>query len=114
MPQVALRLWGLAPDFAQEPYAQGVSEDARLFTASLREPFCGVNSGFEVAQWLDQPGAAASVALLPLRRVAGQEDSSFGLLVLASPDAQRFASTLATDFLQRVADLSSAALARLL
>ena len=38
---------------------------------------------------------------------------AFGLLVLGSPDAQRFDATMGTDFLGRMAELASAALARL-
>ena len=35
------------------------------------------------------------------------------MLVLASPDAQRFHSGMGTDFLARIGDLASAALSRL-
>jgi uncharacterized protein YigA (DUF484 family) len=35
------------------------------------------------------------------------------MLVLASPDPQRFSSGMGTDFLERIAELASAALARL-
>jgi len=35
------------------------------------------------------------------------------MLVLASPDAQRFTSTMGTDFLERIAGLASAALSGL-
>ena len=38
---------------------------------------------------------------------------AFGMLVLASPDPQRFASGMGTDFLERIAELASAALSRL-
>jgi uncharacterized protein YigA (DUF484 family) len=38
---------------------------------------------------------------------------AFGMLVLASPDAQRFHNGMGTDFLERIAELSSAALSRL-
>ena len=62
-------------------------------------------------QWLEHPAQAASVAVVALRRAAGQP--AFGLLVLASPDAQRFHSHIGTDFLSRLADLSSAAMLRL-
>ena len=51
------------------------------------------------------------MALLPLR--LSKDQTPFGLLVLASPDAQRFHSGMGTDFLERIADLSGAALARL-
>jgi uncharacterized protein YigA (DUF484 family) len=114
VPQVGLRLWDLATEHAQAPCAQGVSEDARQFAQSLNEPFCGVNSGFEVANWLPDPAAAASLALLPLRVNAAEGPGPvFGLLVLASPDSQRFNSAMGTDFLERIAELTSAALARL-
>ena len=39
--------------------------------------------------------------------------AAFGLLVLASPDSQRFTDDMATDFLQRIADIASAALSPL-
>ena len=44
---------------------------------------------------------------------AGSTGPAFGMLVLASPDPQRFQSGLATDFLERIAELASAALSRL-
>jgi uncharacterized protein YigA (DUF484 family) len=91
-----------------------VSEDAKTFASSLTQPYCGVNSGFEAVGWLEDPATAMSVALIPLR--SGGPDSgepAFGMLVLSSPDPQRFQSGLATDFLERIAELASAALARL-
>ena len=45
--------------------------------------------------------------------IESSTDSAFGMLVLASPDPQRFESGLATDFLERIAELASAALSRL-
>jgi uncharacterized protein YigA (DUF484 family) len=63
-------------------------------------------------QWLQAPAQAASVALLPLR--LHKTDAPFGLLVLASPDAQRFHSGMGTDFLEHLAELCSAALSALL
>lgn len=114
VPQVAIRVWGVAPEFATADFAQGVSEDARVFASSLREPFCGVNSGFEATSWLAQPTQATSLALLPLRPVnAGNSAPAFGMLVLASPDAQRFTSTMGTEFLARIAEVASAALSPL-
>jgi uncharacterized protein YigA (DUF484 family) len=114
VPQVGIKVWDVAPAFAQADFAQGVSEDAKLFASSLTEPFCGINSGFEVVSWLPDPQAAASLAILPLRLgPAGSSGPAFGLLVLASPDALRFSSTMGTDFLARVAELASAGLSRL-
>jgi uncharacterized protein YigA (DUF484 family) len=91
-----------------------VSEDARSFASSLTQPYCGMASGLEAVRWLDDPDTAMSIALVPLR--PGAIDSpgpAFGMLVLASPDPQRFESGLATDFLERIAELASAALSRL-
>jgi uncharacterized protein YigA (DUF484 family) len=114
VPQVTIKVWGVAPHFASRDFALGVSEDAKLFASSLTEPFCGVNTGFEAVTWLADPAAAASIALLPLRSTpAGPTSAAFGLLVLSSPDAQRFNSGMGTDFLQHVAEIASAALGRL-
>ncbi|NBW25498.1 MAG: DUF484 family protein [Betaproteobacteria bacterium] len=112
VPQVALRLWGLASEFADLPQAQEVGEDVKLFASSLGEPFCGLNTGFDAAQWLAAPDAAVSLALVPLR--SGEADSpAFGMLVLASPDSQRFRADMGTEFLVRFGEIASAALTRL-
>ncbi len=114
VPQVAIRVWDVAEPYAQAPFVGGVSENARSLATSLTAPFCGLNSGFEAVGWLADPGSVASLALLPLR--AGPINSpgpAFGMLVLASPDPQRFHSGMGTDFLERLAELASAALSRL-
>ena len=111
VPQVAIKVWGVADAFAGEPFAQGVSADAQAFATSLSLPYCGANPGLEAAQWLEDPASAASLALIPLR--AGAAPEAFGLLVLASSDPQRFTADMGTDFLERIGELASAALARL-
>jgi uncharacterized protein YigA (DUF484 family) len=114
VPQVGLKVWGVAPSFAELPFAQGVSEDARLFANSLTQPFCGTNTGFEAVSWLPEPQAVTSLALIPLRPgLSGSVDPAFGMLVLASPDPLRFEASMATDFLERLGELASAALGRL-
>ena len=119
VPQVGIKVWGVAPAYASLPFALGVSDDAKSFATSLTEPFCGVNTGLEAISWLPEPQAATSLAILPLRPVVlggapvGGVVPAFGLLVLASPDAQRYTSTMGTEFLARIAELASAALSRL-
>jgi len=114
VPQVGMRLWGLAPEYTGLTVAQEVSDDARVFASSLMEPFCGLNTGFEAVNWLEDPTTVTSLALIPLRGgAAGSLTPAFGLLVLASPDAHRFHSGMGTDFLARIGDLVSAALSRL-
>ena len=100
--------------YAAEPFAMGVSDDAKSFASSLTAPYCGVNSGFEAVTWLEDTAMAMSVALIPLRPGAlNGAGPAFGMLVLSSPDPQRFQTGLATDFLERIAELASAALSRL-
>lgn len=114
VPQVALKVWDVDARYGKEPFAQGVTDDAKAFASSLTQPYVGVNSGFEAVKWLGDPQAALSVALIPLREGALDAASpAFGMLVLASPDPQRFAAGMGTEFLERIAELASAALSRL-
>ncbi len=117
IPLAGVRLWGVAQAHAGAVFANEVSEDVKSFAASLSQPYCGINSGFEAARWLDAPegGGATSLALIPLsRKNNGSEAHSFGMLVLGSPDPTRYTAEMGTDFLARVGDITSAALARLL
>ncbi|MDQ6881801.1 MAG: DUF484 family protein [Pseudomonadota bacterium] len=114
VPQVAIRVWDVDSRYGSEAFAEGVSDDAKSFASSLTQPFCGVNSGFEAVNWLQDSATALSVALIPLRDGAVNSAApAFGMLVLASPDPQRFQSGMGTDFLERIAELASAALSRL-
>ncbi len=109
IPQAAIRLWGLGPTFEDAPFARAVSDDMRSFAASLSLPYCGINAGFEAAQWLDDAPGVRSLAMIPLRH----GDEVFGLLVLGSPDPTRYAAEMGTEFLSRIGDLAGAALVRL-
>ena len=112
IPQAAIKVWRINGIFSSESFSTGVSGDAQAFASSLGAPYCGVNSGFEAASWLAEPGLAMSIALVSLRAGPGQD--AFGMLVLASPDPGRFQSDMGTDFLAQIGDLSGAALTRLL
>jgi uncharacterized protein YigA (DUF484 family) len=107
-----LRVWGAADPFAALRFAQGASDDLRTFAASLTLPYCGVNSGFEACNWLDDPASVASIAMIPLRR--GSSPGAFGLLVLGSPDPTRYSADMGTEFLARIGEIASAGLSRLL
>jgi uncharacterized protein YigA (DUF484 family) len=112
IPQGGIRVWGSAEAFAAMPFAHVVSDDVKSFAGSLTAPYCGVNAGFEAAQWLEEPKAAMSMALIPLRETG--VTAAFGMLVLASPDATRYTADMGTEFLGRIGELASAALSRLL
>jgi uncharacterized protein YigA (DUF484 family) len=110
-----------------EPCTHGVTDDVKAFAAGLRAPYCGANAEFEAVQWLAHPHEAQSVALLALRstntpwatdapsdpEATLADHELMGLLVLASPDPQRFQPSMGTDLLGRIGDLASAALTRL-
>lgn len=111
VPQVAIKVWDVAPTYADRVYALGASDNVKSFATSLVRPYCGANPGLEAASWLAEPSAVASISLVPLRVEVGAP--AFGLLVLASPDAQRFTTDMGTEFLERIGELVSAALSRL-
>jgi uncharacterized protein YigA (DUF484 family) len=113
IPQAAVRVWGVAEPYAAAPFAQGSSEDVQIFASSLSVPYCGLNSGFEAVRWLDEPAGVTSMAMVPLRN-APAPNPAFGLLVLGSPDPTRYSADMGTEFLQRIGELASAGLRRLL
>jgi uncharacterized protein YigA (DUF484 family) len=61
---------------------------------------------------MDSPNSVASMAMIPLRGILSVP--AFGLLVLGSPDPTRYSADMGTDFLVRISEIASAALARLL
>lgn len=112
VPQATLRLWNVAPDHLQSWFAQDVSDDARLFANSLRAPYCGSNHDFEAVRWLEASHTIESTVIVPLR-AAGENGQTFGLLIMGSPDPQRFTAEMATDFLVQIGETASATLGAL-
>lgn len=110
IPQAALRVWDVSAEFSGQEFAREVGEEVRTFAAALSAPYCGVNSGFEAARWLEESHAIQSLAMIPLREA---HHGVFGLLVLGSPDPTRYSADMGTEFLSRVGELASAALSRL-
>lgn len=113
IPQAAIRVWNVSNAFATLSFTDAVSEDAKIFAASLTGPYCGVNAGFEASKWLDGSSTAESLALIPLRTTS-ESPMTFGLLLLASPDPTRYTAEMGTEFLERIGEVASAALSRLL
>lgn len=120
VPQVTIKLWDVAEPFQTEAFAAGVTDSAKTFAAGLTKPYVGPNQAFEAVTWLVEPSAAQSVALIALRATRAQEtpgsateQAVVGLLVLASPDADRYFAGMGTDFIERLGDLASAALTSL-
>lgn len=98
LPAAALRLWSDATD----------AGNAREFTDQLQAPYCGPASGKPGLSWLADAATMQSAALIPLHETDSKQ--SIGLLVLASPDPQRFSNDMATDVLSRIGETASAVL----
>jgi uncharacterized protein YigA (DUF484 family) len=120
VPQVAIKVWGVSEDFKAEPFAQSVIDPIKDFAASLITPYVGINNNFDAVQWLEDPAAAQSVAFIALRATRPEdtpqtaaEQPVIGLLVLASPDPQRYYEGMGTTIIERMGDLASAALSHL-
>lgn len=108
VPAATLRLWDLADGHENAWFTNGDLTAARNWADEQAGPSCGPAAGKPGVEWLDDAASMQSAALVPLRKAGS--DKCFGLLVLGSPDAQRFSSELATDFLARIGEAASASL----
>ncbi len=101
VPHVALKLWHPAAD-------DGVSEATRVFASSLVHPHCGPLAMADTAAFFGE----AAPLLKSYAYVALRGADSFGLLALASEDAQRFYPEMGTLYLTRIGEIISACLRR--
>ena len=133
VPHTAFRVWGVRAGFESIEGGLGASSAMRGAVASatspLKLPYCGPVAHFkhddaalggEVAGWFGDTGAhVKSLAVMSLISVhagggsgAGGDHgaSAGGVLVLGSEDEQRFYAGMGTMYLERLAELLSAAL----
>ncbi len=111
VPHVAVRIWGVGESDAVEFSA--VDDAVKILAGLLEHPYCGPSAGQEAVAWLGESGShVRSVALIPLREGGGEVGACFGLLLLASEEAQRFYPEMGTLYLQRIGDMAAAALLR--
>jgi uncharacterized protein YigA (DUF484 family) len=109
VPLVAARLWGRVPEQSYLPELAATSPELREYADALRGPYCGPEPAPDSRDWFDDAAGARSFAYLPLRTA-----ETFGVLALASADAQRFHAGIGTLYLTRLAELASVAIARFL
>lgn len=97
VPHVALHVWkGLPP-----------SAEMLAFADQQQKPVCTHHAVHDTSNWFGESAPhLKSFAYLPLR--SGEQ--STGMLILASEDAKRFYPEMGTLFLQRIAEIVSAAL----
>ncbi len=107
IPHVVLRVWH-SDDHAGRTEFAPVSDATREFAASLSHPYCSSRAMVDTAGLFGEAAPhLRSFAYVPLR---GGE--AFGLLALASEDAQRFYPEMGTLYLTRLGELASSALLR--
>ncbi|WP_153111308.1 DUF484 family protein [Propionivibrio limicola] len=111
IPHFALRLWRCPESGEELPEFAEVSVELQSFAETLTEPYCGSTSGFETSSWFGEASShVRSQGLIALRNGGG----SFGMIALGSEDPQRFYAGMGTLYLERLGEMASAALARVL
>ena len=109
VPHTVLRLWPAdAPQ--QLPEFDAVSAAARDFAESLSNPYCSAHAMVDTAEWFGE----SAPHLRSYAYVALKNGTSFGLLAMASEDAQRFYPEMGTLYLKRLGEMTAAALQRYL
>lgn len=108
IPHVALRLWDFTSDDTAHTEFTTTSDDIHTIAKSLTQPYCGNHIADDIKNWFGEDAESLkSFSMIPLNA-----PHSIGLLVLASPDEERFYVDMGTLHLKRLGDLISAALAR--
>ena len=111
IPHVALRLWDHPENTDELPEFADVSEELQVFAETLSQPYCGSTSGFETSSWFgDASTHLRSQALIAMRNGGG----TIGMIALGSEEPQRFYAGMGTLYLERLGEMASAALARVL
>ena len=110
IPHVAVRLWR-GPENDELPIFADVSQELQSFAETLQQPYCGTASGFETSSWFGEVAPhIRSQALIAMHK--GGETT--GMIALGSEDGERFYASMGTIYLQRLGEMVSAALARVL
>ncbi|MEO7727589.1 MAG: DUF484 family protein, partial [Burkholderiales bacterium] len=104
VPHTVLRLW---PEGAhgELPEFDAVSPATRDFAESLSNPYCSAHAMVDTAEWFGE----AAAHLRSFAYVALKNGHTFGLLAMASEDAQRFYPEMGTLYLKRLGEVTAAA-----
>ena len=108
VPLVALRLWNISSTTGSHAEFNPVSDDVRTIAERLPQPYCGNHIADEIKQWFGEGAEHLhSFAMIPLNT-----PQTIGLLVLGSPDAERFYPEMGTLHLKRLGELVGTAITR--
>ena len=111
VPHVALRVWR-GSGGGDHGLFTALPNETRQFAAQLDQPRCSAQTPVDtVALFGDAASQLKSFAYITLRNSVSNGEP-FGMVAMASEDAQRFYPDMGTLFLTRLGDLMSAAIAR--
>ena len=114
IPHVVLRLWqidelGTQADLSSPEFNQ-TSGNVHILAQGMPRPYCGPEVDDEIRQWFEMDAEyLQSFAVIPLKKQSG-----FGLLVMASPEVERFFPDMGTLYLERLGDMVSSSITRLI
>lgn len=101
VPLVAMRFWNIS--CSDKPYVEftPTTKDVHLITEGLSQPYCGHHIADEIKHWFGESAEYLnSFSMIPLRTT-----QTIGLLVLGSPDTERFYPEMGTLHLKRLGEL---------
>ena len=106
VPTASLRVWDSSVALAASWHEAPDLEEAKTLATQQATPYCGTSAAKPGVAWLTDSDSVKSIALIPLR--APGAATSFGLLVLGSPDPARFTAEMDTHFLRQIGEIASA------
>ena len=108
IPHYVMRLWDLGYTNDHHVEFSATSEDTHAIAASLAQPYCGNHVADEIKDlFSEETEQLQSFAMIQLSTT-----QPIGLLVLASPETDRFYTDMGTLHLKRLGELISASVAR--
>lgn len=109
VPHVVVRLWGVVePEGNRAPEFTSVADELVQFVEAMTAPYVGAHPVYETNLWFGEHAPhLKSYAMVPLK-----SDRVFGVLLLASENAERFYAGMGTMFLTRIGAVFAAALSR--
>lgn len=110
VPHVAIRLWGISDieGNSEQPEFTVTNKDIHAIAENLTQPYCGPHVADEIKDWFGED----AVHLQSFSTITLRTTETIGMLVLASPEAQRFNAEMETLHLKRLGELVSTTLTR--
>lgn len=108
VPLVAMRLWNIPYNDTDHVEFTPVSSDVHVIAESLSQPYCGNHIADEIKCWFGEGAEHLnSFSMIPLNTT-----QPIGLLILGSPDVERFYPEMGTLHLRRLGKLACTTIVR--